>query len=164
MREALRAIAHLAELQPLPPRQATAYHALQAVIAEGTPYLTLETYHLLRRPQAYHVAAAILPELRVLQRGKYLRRWRRRLTDYGFSGEDALILSYASFGLDLINARLGVEVVVTTDRTMRERWERQSHAIGERFHRMTHQLKVPYRNATLPAVLTPEVVLEALGS
>jgi hypothetical protein len=160
VRETLRAIAHLAAQQVIPPRQAIAYQALQSMIAQGTLYLTLETYHLVRRP--YHLANAILPELHVLQPGKYLRRWRRRLMDYGFSREDALILSYASFGLDLTSNRLGVEIVVTTDRVMRARWQQHRHAIEKRFRRMTCQLKAPYRETTLPTVLTPEEVLQAL--
>lgn len=164
MREFLRAVARLAEQIELPPSQATAYQAVQAMISEGVLYITLETYHILRRPQAYHIANTVLQDFRVLQRGKYLLRWRRRLMDYTFSREDALILSYASFGVDLVSERLGVSVVVTTDRVMRERWERQGDQIKKRFNRMTCQLLLPYRSATLPIVGTPEKVLASLLS
>jgi len=162
MREFLRAVVREAAQMPLPPSQATANLAVQAMISEGIPYITLETYHILRRPQAYHIANTVLQDLHVLQRGKYLLRWRRRLMDYTFSREDALILSYASFGVDLLASRLGVDVVVTTDIVMKERWEIEFDQIKKRFNRMTCQLKTPYRSATLPPVLTPSEVLVSL--
>jgi hypothetical protein len=74
----------------------------------------------------------------------------------GFSREDALILSYASFGFHGIEKTFGVEMVLTNDLRMQGRYESSSHRIAARFTRMTRQLREPYRRATLPEVISPE--------
>jgi hypothetical protein len=98
----------------------------------------------------------LLSHFRRLQAGRYLRRWSRRLTEEGFSREDALILSYASFGFDEIEETFGVEMVLTNDLRMQARYERDSARIDTRFTRMTRQLRKPYREATLPEVVNAE--------
>jgi hypothetical protein len=61
--------------------------------------------------------------------GRYLKRWSRRLTAESFSREDALILSYASFGYDEIEETFGVEMMLTNDLRMQARYERGSLAL-----------------------------------
>jgi hypothetical protein len=62
-------------------------------------YITPELWHLLERPANLPIASPILSYLRVLRPGRYLKRWGRRLTEEGFSHEDAMILSYTFLDL-----------------------------------------------------------------
>jgi hypothetical protein len=108
------------------------------------------------------VSEVLLPHLRLLKRGRYLRRWGRRLTEEGLSPEDAVIVSHGSFGIDEEMETFGAEVVLTTDLALKTHYERSFARISQRFERMTGQLQIPYRNARLPSILTPEEVLESL--
>jgi len=124
------------------------------VISQNIPtYINEQILHLISMPRAFHVAQVLLPRLRVLKAGRYLRRWARRLREEGFGREDAVILSYASFGFDPEIEEFGVEVVLTTDLALKNRYELNFGCLNERFHRMTCQLKAPCRDATLPTVL-----------
>jgi len=122
----------------------------------GLRYITSELWHLLERSANLPIASASLPYLHMLQPGRYLKRWCRRLTEEGFSHEDAFILSYASFEFDVLEATFGVEVVLTNDLRMKDRYTRSSLRIETRFARMIGQLKVPYQQATLPGVVSAE--------
>jgi hypothetical protein len=73
------------------------YNAIAAVLTQENPtYVTVELFHILARPQVARVARVLTPQLRVLHRGRYLRRWARRLRETGIGPEDAVIVSYAS--------------------------------------------------------------------
>jgi hypothetical protein len=157
VREALRGLVHETLGRTLPPRQNTSLMTIRGLLAYGSLlYITPELWHLLERPVNLSVARPLLSHFRRLQAGRYLRRWSRRLTEEGFSREDALILSYASFGFDEIEETLGVEMVLTNDLRMQARYERGSARIDTRFRRMTRQLRKPYREATLPEVMNAE--------
>lgn len=157
MREALRGLVRETLGRPLPPRQGTSLAVVRTLIAfGGMLYITPELWHLLERPANLPIASPFLSYLRLLQPGRYLKRWRRRLTEESFSPEDALILSYASFGFDALEATFGVEVVLTNDMHMRANYAQCFPRIEERFVRMVRQLKAPYRQATLPEVMSAE--------
>ena len=123
---------------------------------DGLLYITPELWHLLERPANLPIASPFLPYFRMLQPGRYLKRWRRRLTEESFSHEDALILSYASFGFDTLDETFGAEVVLTNDMRMQANYAQCFPRIEKRFVRMIHQLKAPYRQATLPEVMSAE--------
>jgi hypothetical protein len=74
-------------------------------------YVTPELRHLPEQPANFPLASPVLPYLRILHPGRCLRWWSRRLAEEGFSYEDALILSYASFGFDVLEKTFGVETV-----------------------------------------------------
>lgn len=121
-------------------------------------YITQQTANLLQlRPPRY--ANAILNNTKVLQKGPYLRRWARRLRDFVFTREDAVILAYGSFGVDPAVPGVGVEVIVTTDLRLTTNFDTRYAEIKERFDRMTANLPEPYRNSALPEVMTPATVL-----
>jgi hypothetical protein len=61
--------------------------------------ITPETANILERRHAASVRL-FLEQTSVWQRGRYFQRWTRRLREYGFSSEDAAVLSYGSFDLD----------------------------------------------------------------
>jgi hypothetical protein len=117
VREALRGVVRVEKgLLPLPPRQQSAYTAIQALRAEDIRlYVTPQLLHILQRPLNLPISSVILPDLHLLTAGKYLRRWARRLREEGISREDAVIVSYASFGIDEQTNTFGATVVLTTD-------------------------------------------------
>jgi hypothetical protein len=76
---------------------------------------------------------ALLAQTRTLKKGRYLRRWARRLREVGFSHEDAIVIAYGSFGLDLQSHQIGVEAVVTNDLKLRANFHAQLSAIRNHF-------------------------------
>lgn len=96
---------------------------------------------------------------------KYQRRWARRLhQDHGFSREDAQLLSLATFGTDLPGSILGVDVFVTFDLRLIDRFTANYSVIERRFSRMTSHLPSPYTAAVLPEVAIPAEVLRLLST
>ena len=163
VRETLRAVQRLLFGQPLPDRQFFSFTAVVGVLDQHIPiYITEQLLHILSQPHTFHVPQVLLPRFHVLKAGRYLRRWARRLRKEGFSREDALLVSYASFGVDAERGVSGTEVVLTTDFALKTCYEGHFVYLTQRFERMTWQLQPPYRNATLPTVLTPEETVEAL--
>lgn len=69
-------------------------------------YITEQTANILKR-RTEIFAAPILADTRALKKARYLRRWARRLTDFAFSSEDAIVLAYGSFGLDVESKTVG---------------------------------------------------------
>ena len=120
--------------------------------------LTTETYNVLQlRPPIY--TAQILAQTQALKKGRYLRRWARRLRSFVFSREDAVILAYCSFAIDLKSGKLGVEYVVTGELGMVTNFQTHFAAIKQRFDQMVVNLPAPYQQATLPQVITPHTIL-----
>jgi hypothetical protein len=115
-------------------------------------YVTEETLAVIHRIPS-RSRSALAAEFLRLEKGKYLKRWARRLQGFGFSAEDARVLSYASFGLDRQAKQLGVEMVITADRKLVERFLQYRPAIARRFHAMTVQLRPPCHDAHLPAII-----------
>jgi len=112
---------------------------------------------LKRRTQIF--AAPILAETHPLTKARYLRRWARRLTEFAFSSEDAIILAYGSFGLDVESRTVGVDAIITTDNRLAEHYERRHAEIKNRFDDMIVNLPEPYARLTLPQVVTTATVL-----
>lgn len=164
MREALRGGDRVEAGLPLPPRQRSAYDSILALIALEVPLLiTPQLLDILEHPDNFTIASSLIPHFQVVAPARYLRRWARRLREEEFSREDALLLAHASFGIDEPRPAFGAGILLTTDYALKNRYERNIGHIERRFHRMTRQLKPPYRDATLPSILTPEELLDSLG-
>jgi hypothetical protein len=88
-----------------------------------------------------------------------LRRWARRLTDFAFSPEDAIVLAYGSFGFDVASKTVGVEAIITTDIRLAEHYERRTAEIKKRFDDMIVNLPQAYAVLSLPKVLTTAAIL-----
>jgi hypothetical protein len=141
---------------PLQTEAADAYARLDALTKQL--YITEQTAHILqRRPPQY--AAAILNDTRTLRKGRYLRRWARRLRSFGFSPEDAMVIAYGSFGVDLNSLLVGIEAIVTNDFRLVSNFNEQQAKIKTRFEQMARKLSEPYASLQLPAVLTTATVL-----
>lgn len=120
--------------------------------------ITEQTAHILQRRSPLF-AAALLAQTRTLQKGRYLRRWARRLRDVGFSPEDAIVIAYGSFGVDLHAQGIGVEAVITNDLKLKTHFAARFPAIQDSFANMVTQLPEPYRELTLPRVVATAEVL-----
>jgi hypothetical protein len=88
---------------------------------------------------------------------RYFTRWARRLKEYGFTPEDAAVLALATFGIGETQAYLGMNYVATYDQPMINNWQSQQGAIYKRLKAMCETLPEPYRYATLPRLLKPQV-------
>lgn len=131
-----------------------------AYVATISPrlYITEQTANILkRRTQIF--AAPLLADTRPLKKARYLRRWARRLTDFAFSSEDAIVLAYGSFGLDVESKTVGVDAIITTDVRLAEHYERRHAEIENRFNDMIVNLPEAYALLRLPNVLTTAAIL-----
>jgi hypothetical protein len=121
-------------------------------------YITQQTEHILNhRPQLF--AAPILADTQTLQKGRYLRRWARRLRELTFSPEDAIVLAYGSFGIDAHVPVIGVETIVTNDLKLAAHFRTRYAEIEHRFREMTSDLAGPYLALSLPEVATTVRIL-----
>jgi hypothetical protein len=121
-------------------------------------YITLQTAHILQGRPAV-VAAALLNQTRTLQKARYLRRWARRLRAFGFSPEDAIVIAYGSFGIDMPIRQVGVEAVITNDLKLAANFGTRYEEIKARFAQMVRNLPEPYHTLMLPKVFTTIEVL-----
>ena len=132
-------------------------YAYVATVAKRL-YITEQTSNILkRRTQIF--AAPLLAETRPLNKARYLRRWARRLTEFGFSSEDAIVLAYGSFGLDVESETVGVDAIITTDIRLADRYKQRNPEINNRFNDMIKNLPEAYRQIRLPQVLTTTTIL-----
>lgn len=121
--------------------------------------ITRKTANILRTRPARYVGS-LLSVTCELQKGRYLRRWARRLREVSFSREDAIILAYGSFGLSPRSNLVPVEMIVTTDLKLVANFEHRKAEIESRFERTTQHLLDPYSTLELPAVLSAAEVLK----
>jgi len=143
--------------------QLHAISVYQALLTTGSKVcVTPEAANSARRRDE-RIAAVLLHPLVILTPGRYLRRWARRLREHGITREDAVMLAYASFGLDSAARELGAEVLVTRDRRLITKYRGLEEALSARFRRMVSHLKPPYRHSSLPQVLSPLETLALLS-
>ena len=81
------------------------------------------------------------------------------MTDFAFSSEDAIVLAYGSFGLDVESKTVGVDAIITTDIRLAEHYERRHREIKQRFDDMIVNLPETYAVQWLPQVLTTAPIL-----
>lgn len=140
--------------------EAAASYARAASFA-GSLWITEQTANVLRlRTPAF--ASPILSDCRTFRKGRYLRRWARRLRDFGFSPEDAIVLAYGSFGVSDDGTQIGAHAVVTADLKLAVRYEDNRAEIERRFREMVDALSGVYATLSLPRVLTTADVLTKL--
>ena len=144
------------------PHQAQAAIVYQALQQAGfTTYVTPETANSAQRRDPL-IAASLLMPLTTLMQGHYLRRWARRLRDFGFSREDSVILAYGSFGMDSQRQTFGAEVIVSADQPLIRHFHEQHNSIAQRFQQMICQLALPYCWAQLPTLMSLDEMLTML--
>jgi len=90
---------------------------------------------------------------------RYQRRWARRLRqNFGFEREDAHQLALATFGINEQGTILGVDVFVTFDKRLTNRFYAHFPQIATKLRRMTAQLLLPYSLAILPELAIPHEI------
>jgi len=143
---------------PTPAQVEAANVYAQLCIPPRRLYITAQTAHILQRRLPLF-ATPFLAETYSLQKGRYLRRWARRLRALMFAPEDAIVVAYGSFGIDLRVPSIGVEAIVTTDQRLATHFHTRHAVIAHRFHDMIAQLPAPYAALTLPTVVTTASLL-----
>ena len=116
--------------------------------------VSAELYHILTHIVEAPFARRALDRVTVLWPTRYQKRWARRLRRFGFTGEDAKFLAYGSFSTDEDREVLGVNLVITCDRVLRDKYALDFSRILREFAAMTENLRLPYSSASLPAALT----------
>lgn len=160
VRRAIEGIGASLVAVPLTTEQSLAIRLLIRGKQTRTPIMiTPETANILTRRRAVLGVRLFLNEVKVVRRGRYFKRWARRLREHGFTREDAKVLSYATFGLDPNDNMLGLTFVVTFDRALLANFEAHREVLIQRLRTMTAQLRDPYRGASMPVVTTPKHVL-----
>ena len=153
----------LAGRTPAVDRQRTALTLFRQIAKRSvSTQIARETWNILARRHSVTVVNLFLPHVSPLDRGRYFRRWARRLTEHGFTYEDAKTLSNACFGVDRAGERLGVDLVVTCDERMLHNYQTHFPVLSVRLDRMARQLPLPYRNVGLPEVLTLDQAVSRL--
>lgn len=133
-----------------------------AVRGQFTAYITPQSLHILERLACRDEVRDFLDEVEVMQRGRYVRRWARRLREHGFTREDTAILSMATFGTDAEGAILGVDVIVTLDLPFINNFYMHRPTLERRLKAMARQLVPPFRDVGLPDLWPPTRALVAL--
>jgi hypothetical protein len=85
--------------------------------------------------------------------GRYWRRWARRLQAVGFTREDARVLSLATFGTDMQESFLGVDELLTFDKTLATLLDEKRALIQGQLDAFRREVTPPYDAARLPAVV-----------
>ena len=160
IRRAVEGISASLVATPLSTEQSLALRLLRRGVQTSVLLLiTPETANILLHRGHLLAVRLLLNEVTPIRRGRYFVRWARRLRESGFTREDALVLSYGTFGLPPGDLILGVSTVVTFDRPMIHNFEAQGANLLRRLTAMTGQLPSPYSDAALPRVLTPDDLL-----
>lgn len=160
VRRAIEGIGASLVAVPLTTEQSLAVRLLIRSKRTDTPVMiTPETANILSRRSGVLGVRLFLNEVEVVRRGRYFKRWARRMREHGFTREDAKVLSYATFGLDPKGFMLEGVLVITFDRSFLANFEAHREVLGRRLRAMTVQLQAPYRDASMPVVATPENVL-----
>ena len=143
----------------LTPEQRHATELIRYASETEILFVSLKTFHLLGHFAPDSITRQIRSVTHLLQPAKYQRRWSRRLQALNFSHEDAYELSLCSFGTDLTGLIFSVDVFVTLDIRLIEKFNRNLLTIEHRFGNLTRHIRSPYCYATLPVVVTPEDVI-----
>jgi hypothetical protein len=136
--------------------EATAIALWRALRQSKSPmFISAETANIIGRFSAWREIRLFLDTVEVMYAGKYFKRWARRLREHGFTREDAKVLGLTTYGTDAAGEILGVEVMVTFDRSLINSYGARRPTLERRLQTMTAQLSLPFREAGLPEVMHP---------
>lgn len=126
------------------------------------PFIAPEAFNLLRRFTGQTEVDLFLEMIEVMQASRYFKRWARRLRGYGFTREDAKVLSLGTFGTRKAGDILGADAIITLDQSFINNYQAQLDALQERLRAMTVNLLPPFCNAMLPVLMQPTEALASL--
>lgn len=124
-------------------------------------FIAPEAFNLLQRFVDRPEVVLFLEMVEVMQAGRYFKRWAKRLRAYGFTYEDAKVLSLGTFGTREVGDILGVDAIITYDQPFIHNYEVHVDILRERLSTMTINLPLPFCNATLPVLIQPNESVEA---
>lgn len=127
------------------------------------PFIAPEAFNILQRFATQPEVDLFLEMVEVMQAGRYFKRWARRLRGYGFTREDAKVLSLGTFGTRKAGDILGADAIVTLDQRLINNYQAQLDVLQERLGAMTVSLLPPFCNAVLPVLMQPAKALASLG-
>ncbi|MFQ5342522.1 MAG: hypothetical protein ACE5F6_13335 [Anaerolineae bacterium] len=122
-------------------------------------FIAPEAFNLLQRFTDQAEVGLFLELVEVMQAGRYFKRWARRLRGYGFTHEDAKVLSLGTFGTREARDILGVNAIVTLDQPFINNYQTRLDELQERLEAMTVNLSPPFCNAALPALVQLSLAL-----
>ncbi len=122
-------------------------------------FMTIETFNVLRRFTGQAEVDLFMEIVDVMQAGRYFKRWARRLRRYGFTREDAKVLSLGTFGTNDARDMLGAGAIITFDLAFINNYHTQFNVLQERLAAMTIDLPVPFSQAVLPLLMLPSQAL-----
>jgi len=128
----------------------------QLQVESARLFIPVGVIHILQRFEQLVEVRTFLATVEPLESSRYVKRWARRLREYGFTREDALVLALATYGTDSTGDILGVDILITLDRSFLNNFETHRVELQSRLAAMTDGLAAPYHNARLPDVETPE--------
>jgi hypothetical protein len=88
----------------------------------------------------------------IIVSASYWRRWARRLQTFGFTREDARVLSLGTFGTDSDGSFIGADEILTFDKPMVRLFQMRRQQIQDKLDAMKRDLEPPYDDAELPEV------------
>lgn len=123
------------------------------------PFITIEAFNILQRFTGKIEVDLFLEMVDVMRAGRYFKRWARRLREYGFTREDAKVLSSGTFGTDDTGSILGADAIVTFDQPFINNYHAHFDVLQERLDTMTINLPMPFSKAVLPTLIQPAQAL-----
>lgn len=132
----------------------SAIQAIDAELAKGKRlFIVPQTANVLRGYFEGNIKVeSFLDRVEVIVSSKYYKRWARRLQAFGFTREDARVLSHATFGTDDEERFIGVHEILTFDKPMVNLFDEKRERIEAKLDAMKRALQPPYDEAELPDV------------
>ncbi len=158
-RRIVEALGHLDNLSPEEELVLDLWRQLQ--VEEARLFIPVGALHILQRFERLIEVRTFLATVEPLESSRYVKRWARRLREYGFTREDALVLALATYGTDSIGGILGVDTLITLDRPFFNNFQTHRAELQSRLAAMTDGLPEPYSNARLPVVQHPEELVHS---
>ena len=149
-RRIVEALCHLDNLTPEEELVLGLWRQLQ--IEEARLFIPVGALHILQRFEQLIEVRTFLATVEPLESSRYVKRWARRLREYGFTREDALVLALATYGTDSEGNILGVDALITLDQPFLNNFHAHQAELQSRLGSMTDGLLEPYSNARLPVV------------
>ena len=132
----------------------SAIQTIDAEIAKGKRlFIVPQTQNILRGYFEGNIKVeSFLDRVEVIVSGRYYKRWARRLQEFGFTREDARVLSHGTFGTDDEERFIGVHEVLTFDKPLVNLFDEKRERIQAKLDAMKRDLEPPYDEAELPDV------------
>jgi hypothetical protein len=158
-RRIVEALYHLDDLSPEEELVLGLWRQLQ--VERARLFIPVGALHILQRFEQLIEVRTFLATVEPLESSRYLKRWARRLREYNFTREDALVLALATYGTDSEGDILGVEALITLDQPFLNNFQAHRAELQSRLAAMTNGLPEPYSNARLPVVRHPEELVHS---